>query len=101
MEGLPFAENEFHFVHMRDMQSAITTPWDSLLTEINRILIPGGYVQFAEFIYEHSQNTVNPYKMRAFRNSPVKQMENRFIKVGSKPWTKLITGGRADGENGV
>ena len=63
------------------MQSAITVPWDPILKEINRILVPGGFAQFAEFIYHHNTGTTSPYRKRIFERSPVRRMEQQFIQV--------------------
>jgi len=78
---LPFRDNCFDFVHMRDMQSAVTFSWEILLREINRILVPGGWVQFAEFIYQHSTESRSPEVKSKLRDSPIGRLETRFIEV--------------------
>ena len=62
------------------MQSEITIPWDTIIAEINRVLVPGGYAQFTEFIYEHTCLSPLAHRKRAFPNSPLKEMEMRFTR---------------------
>ena len=72
------------------MQAAVTGPWETLMKEIHRILVPGGAAQFVEFIYEHKIR--NPTKLAAFQRSPVKRMEQQFQEVSpySSPNTTLL-----------
>jgi ubiquinone/menaquinone biosynthesis C-methylase UbiE len=77
-EGLHYADNSFHFVHVRDMQSAEIS-WVNLVQEIRRILVPGGVVQFAEFDYRHRVH--NDEMVLRYYRSPVARMQGRFIDV--------------------
>ena len=61
------------------MQAAVTWSWDTLVREIHRVLVPGGTVQFAEFIYDHV--TRDEIRRRQFIRSPVKRMESKFTQV--------------------
>ena len=80
---LPFQDNSFDFVHVRDMQSAIIGPWDALIKEIHRILVPGGALQLAEFIYEHT--SALQWRRWQIPRSPVKDLERRFREVSRFP----------------
>jgi len=71
------------------MQAAILVPWDGIIREINRVLVPGGCAQFGEFIYEHFCLSTSPYRKRNFPSSPVKQMESRFLQVLPLPRSRL------------
>lgn len=84
------------------MQSAITVPWDPILKEINRILVPGGFAQFAEFIYHHTSGTTSTYRKRIFERSPVRRMEQQFIQVSPFRQQRLIfVGSWENGHNTV
>ncbi|KAI8883266.1 S-adenosyl-L-methionine-dependent methyltransferase [Backusella circina FSU 941] len=49
LDGLPYADNSFDFVHMRLMIAALrSTEWPLVLTEIRRVLKPGGLLQLVE-----------------------------------------------------
>jgi ubiquinone/menaquinone biosynthesis C-methylase UbiE len=97
---LPFPANYFNFVHMRDMQSAVTFDWEIILKEINRILVPGGYVQFAEFIYKHILGTTNRLRKHVWGRHPIARLEKRFIEVHFE-YPLLIIGGGTIGTNGA
>jgi SAM-dependent methyltransferase len=49
LEGLPFADNIFDFVHMRLLITAIpSTQWPAVIQELVRVARPGGWVELAE-----------------------------------------------------
>ncbi len=49
LDGLPYPDNSFDFVHMRLMIIAFrSTEWPVVLKEIFRVLKPGGLVQLVE-----------------------------------------------------
>ncbi|KAG0180845.1 hypothetical protein DFQ28_000335 [Apophysomyces sp. BC1034] len=49
LQGLPFEDNTFDFVHMRLMIGALrNNEWPMVLAEIDRVLKPAGYVQLVE-----------------------------------------------------
>jgi len=63
------------------MQAAVTWSWDTLVREIHRVLVPGGTVQFAEFIYDHISRAPSDLRRRQFPRSAVKRMETKFTQV--------------------
>ena len=71
----PFEDNTFDFIHMRDMQSAVTVPWEKLLMEIHRVLVPGGIAHFGEFVYEHHSFADKPAVRRQFFRCAIKNFE--------------------------
>ncbi|KAI8143189.1 S-adenosyl-L-methionine-dependent methyltransferase [Fennellomyces sp. T-0311] len=49
IDGLPYDDNTFDFVHMRQLIVGLrTTEWPKVLAEIFRVLKPGGLVQLVE-----------------------------------------------------
>lgn len=49
LDGLPYPDNSFDFIHMRLMIVALrSTEWPFVLNEIFRVLKPGGLVQLVE-----------------------------------------------------
>src|SRR5947207_3111814 len=49
MEGLWFQDERFDFIHSRDIHSGIPgNRWDEYLTEMFRLLKPGGWLQLVE-----------------------------------------------------
>ncbi|ORY94565.1 S-adenosyl-L-methionine-dependent methyltransferase [Syncephalastrum racemosum] len=49
LDGLPYDDNTFDFVHMRQLIVALRAPeWPAILVEIRRVLKPGGLVQLME-----------------------------------------------------
>ena len=49
LEGLPFPDQQFDFIHSRDIHSGIPPDkWVPYLTEVYRLLRPGGWLQLAE-----------------------------------------------------
>ncbi|KAI9494496.1 S-adenosyl-L-methionine-dependent methyltransferase [Zychaea mexicana] len=49
IDGLPYDDNTFDFVHMRQLVVGLrATEWPSVLAEIFRVLKPGGLVQLVE-----------------------------------------------------
>jgi len=73
---LPYEDNSFDFIHIRDMQSVIKN-WPTFLKEINRILVPGGWAMFGEFLYLHYCACTAISKFR-FEQSPIKKLERTF-----------------------
>ncbi len=54
LEGLPFADASFDFVHQRFLVLGIPTPrWPSVIQELWRVTRPGGWIELVE--------AVNPY----------------------------------------
>ncbi len=50
LEGLPFAENSFDFVHQRFLWLAVPlNAWASLVQSLARVTAPGGWVELVEF----------------------------------------------------
>ena len=68
---------------MRDMQAAITVPWTQILSEIHRVLVPGGIAHFGEFIYNHMSDSEVPATRRQFRRSCIKRFESQLQLVYS------------------
>ncbi|CAG8700602.1 1427_t:CDS:2, partial [Funneliformis mosseae] len=53
LEGLPFEDNTFDFVHQRLLVAAIPLDkWQSVVNELVRILKPGGYLELMEIDIE-------------------------------------------------
>lgn len=49
LDGLPYDDNTFDFVHMRQLIVALrASEWPAILVEIRRVLKPGGLVQLME-----------------------------------------------------
>ncbi len=49
LQGLPFAENTFDFVHQRLLYAAIPRPqWPMVIAELHRVATPGGWVELVE-----------------------------------------------------
>jgi SAM-dependent methyltransferase len=49
LEGLPFQDNSFDFVHMRSLLTAIpATQWPAVVQQLARVTRPGGWVELAE-----------------------------------------------------
>jgi ubiquinone/menaquinone biosynthesis C-methylase UbiE len=50
LEGLPFPDGSFDFVHMRLMVLALTaTGWPFVISELARVTAPGGWVESVEY----------------------------------------------------
>ncbi|CAI2185454.1 6682_t:CDS:2, partial [Funneliformis geosporum] len=53
LEGLPFDDNTFDFVHQRFLVAAIPlNDWQNLVNELVRVLKPGGYLELMEMDVE-------------------------------------------------
>jgi ubiquinone/menaquinone biosynthesis C-methylase UbiE len=49
LNGLPYEDNSFDMIHMRLMIVALrANEWEQVLTEIRRVLKPGGLLQLVE-----------------------------------------------------
>ncbi len=49
LQGLPFADNTFDFVHQRLLYAAIPRPqWPEVIAELYRVAKPGGWVELVE-----------------------------------------------------
>lgn len=63
LDGLPYPDNTFDFVHMRLMIIAFrSTEWPLVLKEIFRVLKPGGLVQLVESDFTVNNNLVTKKK---------------------------------------
>ncbi|CAJ0885479.1 16391_t:CDS:2, partial [Entrophospora sp. SA101] len=50
LEGLPFPDNTFDYIHQRHMITAFTElQWPGILKELARVLKPGGYLELCEY----------------------------------------------------
>ncbi|KAI8055374.1 hypothetical protein BDF22DRAFT_732629 [Syncephalis plumigaleata] len=46
---MPFSDNSFDYIHQRSIATFLTTSaWNDLLTDIYRVLRPGGYIELVE-----------------------------------------------------
>jgi hypothetical protein len=61
------------------MQSVIKD-FSAFYKEINRILVPGGWALFGEFLYLHYCGSTKISKDR-FERSPIKKLERKFHEV--------------------
>ncbi|MEO7020477.1 MAG: methyltransferase domain-containing protein [Ktedonobacteraceae bacterium] len=53
LEGLPFGDESFRFVHQRLLVSAIRAPyWPTVIRELLRVTQPGGYIELVECAFE-------------------------------------------------
>ncbi|KAI9021562.1 S-adenosyl-L-methionine-dependent methyltransferase [Phycomyces nitens] len=58
LDGLPFPDNTFDFVHMRLLIVAFRRhEWNQVINEIYRVLKPGGYVQLVESQYTDTEQS--------------------------------------------
>jgi ubiquinone/menaquinone biosynthesis C-methylase UbiE len=61
LDGLPYPDNSFDFIHMRLLIAALrSNEWPIVLTEIRRVLKPGGLLQLVESDFTAS---IKYYKM--------------------------------------
>lgn len=52
LQGLPFPDNSFDFVHQRFLASAIPADkWPQLLKELVRVTTPGGWIELTELLH--------------------------------------------------
>jgi ubiquinone/menaquinone biosynthesis C-methylase UbiE len=57
LNGLPYEDNSFDMIHMRLMIVALrANEWEQVLTEIRRVLKPGGLLQLVESDFTVSSN---------------------------------------------
>src|SRR5262249_36118029 len=53
LDGLPFADGEFDFVHQRLLASGVpVVAWPALVAEVDRVTRPGGWVELVEGPFE-------------------------------------------------
>ncbi|KAG0173175.1 hypothetical protein DFQ28_010848 [Apophysomyces sp. BC1034] len=76
LDGLPFPDNTFTLVHMRQMVLSLTLPqWKQVLSELARVTKPGGYIQLVEADIEivmTEQPAVVQKTIEAFRRRGLK-----------------------------
>ncbi|KAI9010402.1 S-adenosyl-L-methionine-dependent methyltransferase [Phycomyces nitens] len=80
LDGIPYPDSSFDFVHMRLMISAFRKEeWPFVITEIRRVLKPGGLAQFFEsdFTYKGQSPAIDSLISELLR-----LMEER----GQNPW---------------
>ncbi|CAG8689867.1 1411_t:CDS:2, partial [Gigaspora margarita] len=65
MDGLPFQNNSFDFIHQRLLFSSYkTSQWNFVINELVRILKPGGYLELVEL--DPMVKDVGPATLRVF-----------------------------------
>ncbi|KAF7724305.1 hypothetical protein EC973_001151 [Apophysomyces ossiformis] len=81
LEGLPYEDASFDFVHMRLMLGALrTNEWPEVLIEIDRVLKPGGSVQLVEGDFtETSQSPLIEKVITAFHNAMYERDQDPWI----------------------
>ncbi|CAI2182628.1 19202_t:CDS:2 [Funneliformis geosporum] len=67
LDGLPFSDNEFDFVHQSTMTNVLKrSQWDFVLSELIRVTKPGGYIEISETIYTF--NDYGPIMQKLFNS---------------------------------
>jgi SAM-dependent methyltransferase len=53
LQGLPFADGQFDFVHQRLLTAGLPVPsWPAVVAELSRVTRPGGWVELVELAFE-------------------------------------------------
>ncbi|CAG8577341.1 1967_t:CDS:2 [Funneliformis caledonium] len=90
LDGLPFPDNEFDFVHQDTLTYDLQrNQWDFVLSELIRITKPGGFIEITELYFSYSDLGPILYKLlNGLRMHLKKQMVDTDVMYDLEPMLK-------------